>query len=394
MDLESVKPFHNMLKAGAVWLAGRGLTFAAIAVATTSFGMSAAWVPFIVLPMIAAVSAVNTQFMHAHNEEMLTHHYRDEIASVLHIKPSKVGIEQLYTVAYGNKAAGIPANPVLKHALERNDIDRMSSLVTHGASALLSISLASNILGDGSQINGAINKVAGDIMPKLGVGMMAGALDFVVHSVLDFAASHVTGLNRPSVEERITDIRNEVGRGFNVSPERVFSLYVQADERLANDIQQTFHQPYDTLPSHMQERIVDMYDRNFSVKEKTRYINERRMSASELAFTVEGQASGIPLTAPRPIETPFAFFKADILHPSLGAATTATAPSAHHIPDVSTAAISTPVTEHVTAMQAQHHEKSFVERHALKPHLDLQASFADKEKLRENLADMTVQGRS
>lgn len=105
-----------------------------------------------------------------------------------------------------------------------------------------------------------------------------------------------------TLDERIKAISKEVGRGFSVSEERVFGLYVAADAHLAADIEEVYHASYEELPSHTKRQVLAIYDKQFGVTQMTQYINERRLSATELAFAIEGQHSGVALREPQPAD--------------------------------------------------------------------------------------------
>lgn len=165
---------ENMLKVGAVWLAGRGLIYGAVALATATFGVAAPWLPFIILPMAAAISSVTTQMMHAHKEESVLTRYRNEIASVMDIPSDKVGIEHLYTVAYGNKGMGIAPNPVLREALEQNDKKRSANMGSHVVSALITMGLASLFLTTGATLPQFLAPEAVSFIGQIGTTLAVG----------------------------------------------------------------------------------------------------------------------------------------------------------------------------------------------------------------------------
>ncbi len=384
---EALKPFDKILKAGAVWLTGRGLIFGAVALASTTFGVSGAWLPFIILPMAAAISSVTTQLLHAHREESLLKRYKNEIASVLHMPPDKVGLEQLYTVAYGNKGAGIAPNPVLREVLDQNDKSRVVNLVTHVVSALITLGVASLFMNSGVDVTQMVGSTAGQYMSHIGVGLGVGVTNFFVDQVLGFFADKMSGATRGTLDDRIRAMDKEVRKGFSVSPERVFSLYVAADKTLAADIEDVYHTSYDRLPTHTQHQIVAMYDKQFGVLQMTQLLNERRLVATELAFAIEGQHSGVPLREPLPAELPDGNYKAE--KAARGVVQKGMKPMSSHVADV---VMRVPEVSHDNA-ESMTASPRFVERYATPIAREAKPDFVSR-LMQEDLATMEVKGRS
>jgi hypothetical protein len=383
---EALKPFENLLKAGAVWLAGRGLIFGAVAVATTTFGLSGIWLPLIILPMAAAISSVNTQLFHSHREESLVSRYKNEIASVLHMSPDKVGLEQLYTVAYGNKGAGIAANPVLAEALNKNDTSRMVNMATHVVSAMLTLAVASVFIFNGGDVTQVVGSDAAKYFSHIGVGLGVGVTNFLMDQVLGFFADRMAGTKEATLDDSIRAIGKEVRKGFSVSPERVFGLYVTADKALAADIEEVYHTSYDKLPTHTQHQIVAMYDKQFGVTTITQLLNERRLATTELAFAIEGQESGVPLREPQPAELPDGDYKAEKTARGVVAGMK---PVSSHVADV---AMRVPEVSYDNVPPAPVSKPSYVARYATPIPQGTQPSFAERIS-QEELAAMDVKGR-
>jgi hypothetical protein len=300
-----LKPFGNLFRMGAVWLAGRGLTTSALLVATAFMGGNPALVPLIpaiVLPISLLVSSVNTQLTFRNREQKLLQTYRKEIGAALGMEPEKVTTEHLHLVAEGSRSLNLKPNKVIKEAIEQNESRRMNSLISNGVSVLLSIGLMMNALEDGSGLNKKLHEFFGEGKNIFGVknsifaaSLISGATNFLMSTGLGELGRYFFHLNKPTMDGKIRDMMRQKHRGIELQPEQVMELYVAARPELRDAVEQHYHVAYDKLPPHEQRHLVSLYDERLGITRMTGLLNEGRVEPTELAFAAQGEQSGVPV---------------------------------------------------------------------------------------------------
>jgi hypothetical protein len=288
-------------KKAATWLTGKGFSMALVTIGTAAFGMEAPLIPIISLPIAAGIAIINSDTSHGQREKKILNAYRKEIGAFLDIEPNQVSIEHLHMIANGNKKLGIPGNYVIKQAIERNDSTRSSSFFAHLGAMATSVLVVLGIAGafSGGLATSTLAELLGDSITQspslsvMAVAATAALTNFVMDEATSFLAADFLGLRKPTANDRIKQIGKDIADGKTIGKEQIFSLFVEANPKIAAAIENNFGSSYHVLPKGVQKIAVNSYEQEFHISAITELVNAQRIDVTELAFAAQGLASGV-----------------------------------------------------------------------------------------------------
>jgi hypothetical protein len=238
--------------------------------------------------------------------------YREETAALLNKDANEIEIEDIKSIANGIPEKNIPANPIIKEALEKNDrLFRISMVANILTSAVIGTVIF--LLGDFQFLNEASETFRSGVKdftdlldPKAGIfGLGAGLSSLVMGRALTDLGESLFDTNKGIAHEKIREIERTLKkRGKSVSKQQVFEIYLCMEPELNSEIQRKYNQPFAELSEVEQEKAMTYYCDECGLEEVTFALNAHEIEASELAFLLDDtQASSTEKLIAR-LETP------------------------------------------------------------------------------------------
>lgn len=292
---------ENFFKDRLLYMTGRGLmSMAFVGVALAAPGIGLMPLALAAIGLTGLLQGVLVWREQSRTEERLLEHYREEIASKLEISPAKVGVNELHKVAYGDKAEGVEANPVLRQSIEHSGekkLLRLGSTILAALTALVAVS--SFVPPEAIQsISSWVQEVSGGWLANnttiFGAMLVSGTGMGLVNNAYDAIGESLLGLDKPTAGSQIKAINLDISRNKNVTKEQVFGVFVAADKVLADAIEEACGKSYFNLTPKVQQRALVEFGRHYPIEALTYDINHRQVKPVELAFAAVGQESGVP----------------------------------------------------------------------------------------------------
>lgn len=291
-------------KYAGLWLTKRGIGAAASLLATAGMGLTYL-VPLVTLPASLFLTNYLVKDQAEYMRVRMRNAYRREIGAVVGKDPDEVTNDDLVTVALGDEASGIPGNSVLAEQMGRvsshSRLSIISSVLAVGI-ALVGILAISGGVGDG--FFEPIKAFAAEYLPVVknhavfAAGVVAGTLSLVSDFLIHHTGLKLLGLDKPSTFECIHQMERELRRGKAISQEEVMDVFAMHNPVVAGQVYAAFHRPFHELSAPEKQQVVQTFGEHFHIAELTQKINEGRVRTLELAFLVEGRASGVPESEP------------------------------------------------------------------------------------------------
>ena len=265
----------GMLKAAMGWLTG-----SANGSLTALLGLGA----------VGGLSAGLVYMDYRKNLDLLAQDYAEEIGAKLRKDPKKVDAEDVLTVAYGDPNRGIEPNVALRDAIGQERKAMGFGIVFSIIASIGAMALAPVLLG-------AVGLAA----------LHGGALAFLAHGLaglvcynaikipLHMVGDKIFGLDEDTPIDRIEKIGKMVEKGQAISREQILSVYVASNPDLSAYIKNRFGAEFDELDAEGQSRAATMMQRYLPLDAVAEAVTTKRICATELAFTVQGDVSGVAL---------------------------------------------------------------------------------------------------
>jgi len=122
------------------------------------------------------------------------------------------------------------------------------------------------------------------------------AVKFPLHWVGD----KVFGLDEETTHDRIVSLKKDREAGKVISREQVLSIFAGAHPQLDSFVTEQYGQPFDKLDLESKQRVADEIEKLIPLERLTSDINSGKINATELAFAVDGQISGVEHNGPAP----------------------------------------------------------------------------------------------
>jgi hypothetical protein len=276
------------------WLFGGGVGSSAGALGTLgTFGVIAG----VGVATIASASINMLKYNNLRSDICDT--YRDEIAGKLNKDPMQVTVKDMDTLAKGAPDRGIEANQTLAEELQKLKGDRNLGIGITLISILAALPLAMWVGGGLAFSAGGITLAnAGVLLGKLAIG-------FACHKAIEYpveaAGQAIFHMEGQSTHERIEELINVRAVGKELSKEQVLGVFLSANQELQEFVKQQFGGEYDKLALPVKQRIVETFEQFVPIGQVTESLNTGRVRITELAFSANGQSSGIlPSEKPTP----------------------------------------------------------------------------------------------
>lgn len=261
------------------------------AAATTGEILMASTGGLVSIGLGAGIDSYLNHIEHKHSQRQLTELYRPQIASLTGKEPAGVEVADLKSVA--------STNPSLQEELKRTDRKRtVKNIASIGGTVVAFAAVFAAITFFPPLAGMAVAAATGgSLATTIGFGVVAGGLGFVTHKLatgpLKRIGEKVFGLDKPSVEDKITQLSKQHRKDRPLTPEQVMDVYVGAQPELAAEIKANYGKPYADLGFAEKRHATAQYAERLQTPQITAAINAGDMNVRELTFRVHGQNSGV-----------------------------------------------------------------------------------------------------
>lgn len=211
--------------------------------------------------------------------------YRDDIARSVGCAPEAVTPAHLRMMAAGDPVMGIPPNPIIAEALERQRGSAFLSFITAMLSAsttlvLLSFGLNENAAGFIKEYLPNIS----DMVKNVGVSAISGLSGLILHNGLDAVVGQALGYFRATAHDRIALIAHRKSYGITITPQHVFDVFMATDPDLARIISQSFNKGFSGFSDKEKLQAMKAIGIDEAMKELADQINKNELKVGALAF--------------------------------------------------------------------------------------------------------------
>ena len=242
------------------------------------------------------LSAITNQIEYGAARGRIADFYHDELAAKLKKPKEKVVDDDIDILAKGDAAKGIPANHTIAHEIAHEKKIRNLGI---GASFVASIAVVTLMHALMAAIAVAVAPAAGAGALSLGVaGTLAkGALGLLAYLSIKRPLMEVgktlLGLNETTTHDLILGIAKDREHGKAISREQVIEVFLSANKQLSNYVEQRYGAEYEHLPLAEKVRMSAELAEILPADKIAHNINLGVANASELAFTAQGDISGV-----------------------------------------------------------------------------------------------------
>lgn len=234
----------------------------------------------------AAASVMINQAVYQHRRAELREMYKDEAAVQFGKSPKKITDKDIDLLAKGDQTRGIAGNKTIAEELSQSKKRRNLGMLVSTASILGTLAI--------------VMAISGFIPPEaLGAGVYAAKFiaGVAIHELLEkpihWLGKKIFGMEDTSTHERIAELNKEHRNGKSITKEQVLGVFVSANKELNNFVKEQYAKPYDKLSVQEKRAMVEAVEQYIPLKNITENLNSGRVKISELAFSVEGQRSGV-----------------------------------------------------------------------------------------------------
>jgi hypothetical protein len=240
---------------------------------------------------IGAVSAGLTILRSNEKLDDLAEDYAEEVGKKLMKDPKRVTRHDLEIVAKGDPARGIEPNHVLAEKLSKEKRSLAVGVVISVVATLAALWLAPALVGALPMLAPIMHSapLAHVLINGFAGVLMYHAAKTPLHSVAD----NLFHIDEKTTVDHIRDLGKQVHKGKHVSQEQVLGIYVSADKKLAQFIQDRFGVPYDELSDEGKKQAVTLMSRHLPLESVTSAINNKHICVTELAFLTQNDRSGV-----------------------------------------------------------------------------------------------------
>jgi len=285
--------------------AGAGAAPVAAAASTVNTGSQIAggvW-------LTAIISAVLAQMEYRQRKKELKELYKEELSAQLGKPAEQITADDFDKLATTNHTFG--------EQLAKTKKERTVGIGVIAAATFASVGIAFLVMSSAGLglATAATATAAGKFMAWLAttaVAMMAyGIIKYPVQKL----GEKIFGVDKKTTHERIEDIYKDHAAGKVITRERVFDVFVHANPPLDQYIRQQYGRKFDKLKPVDKLELAEAMGSQLGVAQLTDAINQGKIKATELAFTVEGKFSGVaPALGDKPEHTFIGTVKEKIHH--------------------------------------------------------------------------------
>jgi hypothetical protein len=237
------------------------------------------------------VSAILTEMDHNHRKDNLKDLYKEELSIKLNKPQSRLVRADLNEMA--------KTNGVIRQELDRNRKQRnfgvvLSFIASMASLAVITLALPAvlgAVISAGMPVaaEAALGTVGGMLL-KAGVGLCTYHL---VKDPLHALADKLFHIDEKTPNDYIVGIKRERDQGRVISREQVLSVFVASHPELDRYIVAEYGRHFDELSVQDKQKAAGELNQYLPLDKLAIEISSGKVNATELAFAVEGEASGV-----------------------------------------------------------------------------------------------------
>lgn len=273
-------------------LLGLGSMFGGSAVGLATIGLS------------AGVSAALTQMDYVHRKDNIKEMYKEEIAARLKKPTNHVTRGDLDTMAGENRVIAEEMKQIKKQRTFGVGISFLASL---GALAAVTIALPA-VVGLLAPAAAAAAATAGTSVVTAALGSVGGFIATaatalvsynIIKEPLHHAADQLFNLDYATTHDKIMSLKRTREQGRAISAEQVLDVYVSSNSQLAALIRHERGKTFERMSSEEKKQVAREMNELIPLERLAEEINSGKVNATELAFAVDGQISGVQRGRPK-----------------------------------------------------------------------------------------------
>ncbi len=251
----------------------------------------------VTIGLAATVSAVLTQMDYIHRKDNLKDLYKEELSHKLHKPAKKLTRDDLDEAS--------KSNHVIDEEMHRNRKQRNYGIALSFMASMASLAVVMIVLPEVLTLAfGAIAAEAavagiGGFFLKAAVGLVTY---HAVKDPLHWVADKLFGIDERTTNDLIVNIKRDREAGKIISREQIMAVFVASNPELDKYIVSEYGKHFDDLPLGAKQKATQELSHMLPLDKLTLEINSGKVNVSELAFAVEGQASGVSHTVAQPHE--------------------------------------------------------------------------------------------
>lgn len=237
--------------------------------------------------LAAGVSAALTQMDYVHRRDNIKDFYKEEIAAKLGKPLNKVTVSDLELIAKNNGVINDEMKQIRKQRTFGVGLSFIASMASLAmvTLALPAIAAAAATIGIGIPLAGAAG---------FAISAIVGLVTYNgVKNPLHHLADKAFNLDYKTTHDHIVFLQHEREAGKDISREEVLGVFAAANPQLDRMIAQKIGRHYDNLSHDDKKLAVAEFGKFIPLDKITDGINLGKINVTELAFSVEGDISGV-----------------------------------------------------------------------------------------------------
>lgn len=247
---------------------------------------------------VGVMSGALAQMDYRHELNKIKEVYRNEIAAQLGKPAKSVKADDLFVLAKGDESRGIKPNGVLQEELKKQKRDRTLGVFLSAAATVTSFVAVHGLLD--IAIKGAAEAITTSIgLPGAGTAIATGlhiaagvSIYNMVKKPLHWVGAKILKLDNETSHDRIANIQKDLDKGRGITQEQVLEVFAGANKQLDEFITNEYGKEFSELSQHERQQVVQDINKTVALARMTDDINNGKYNVGELAFAVEGNASG------------------------------------------------------------------------------------------------------
>lgn len=243
------------------------------------------------------VSAISNQIEYQHERDKIGNFYREEIAAKTHKAQNKITDSDLSMMENGNRKQGVKANKVIGDAIDKERIIRNVGIAASFIATVAVYALVHSIV-----------HIPLEFSLPFAAKVAVSVLSYVaIKKPLVKAGEALLGADKDGAHDLIQNIAKDRELGKAVTREQVVEVFIAGNKQISHFVDEKYGRHYHDLALADKVRVASELAQVMPIDKIVHGINLGSSNASELAFTVQGDMSGVLPKSPERTEPPTAW---------------------------------------------------------------------------------------
>jgi hypothetical protein len=241
------------------------------------------------LGMGASISAALTQMEFRHKKKKIIKLFGEELSAKFDKPVDALSDRDLTDIALGNTKKGIEKNGTIAEELKKSTRQRNWGVVFSVAATLASLAVVLSIV----QLPTSIEHIPfADFVIKGAAGLLTYN---AVKQPLHWLGEKLFNLDEDTTHDRILSMQHDREAGRQITREQILSVYASANRQLDRAVMREYGDHYDELTIEDKQKAAVELGKLIPLDNLADAVNTGKINVTELAFTVEGQMSGVEI---------------------------------------------------------------------------------------------------